>query len=221
MNITAIVKKLLAGEALTDDEKSFAESFDQQALIDKASAAARRKAEGERDENAKTVEELRAKLADFEAKKGEGETEMAKLKREVEKLAKAKAESDAKVAAQERREAIASAAKECGVNIAEGVSAAAFEKLLDIAVGSTDLGDADAVKAVMDAFKRDNPAMIADGGHAGTGSRGFPSGGGVGSFAGNPFKKGQENLTEQMRLMKENPAEARRLAAAEGIQLGS
>ena len=218
MSITDIIKKLLAGETLTDDEKSFAEKFDLQGQIDKASAAARRKAEGERDANAKTIEELNAKLKELEDAGGKGETEISKLRKEVEKLSKAKAESDAKVAAQERRAAIAACAKANGVNMADGVSASAFEQLLNIAVGDTKVDDEDAMKAVMETFKRENPAMIADGGHSGVGGKGKPNSQ-TGSFVGNPFKKGAENLTAQMQLMKENPAEAARLAAAEGVTL--
>lgn len=218
MNIQDIIKKLLAGTALTDEEKDFASKFDLQGQLDKASAAARRKAEGERDANAQTIKELNAKISEFEKTKGEGDTELGKLRKEVEKLTKAKAESDAKVAAQERREAIAAAAKANGITIAEGVSANAFEQLLNIAVGETKLDDADAIKAVMENFKKENPAMIADVGHSGIGGKGKPSSGG-GSFVGNPWKQGHENLTEQMRLMKENPAEAKRLAAAEGVNL--
>ena len=218
MNIHDIIKKLLAGETLTDEEKAFAEKFDLQKQIDTASAAARRKAEGERDANAKTIEELNAKLKELEYAGGKGETEISKLRKEVEKLSKAKAESDAKVAAQERKAAIAACAKANGVTVAEGVSANAFEQLLNLAVGDTKVDDEEAMKAVMETFKRENPAMIADGGHSGVGGKGKPNSQ-SGSFVGNPFKKGAENLTEQMRLMKENPAEAQRLAAAEGVTL--
>ena len=175
MNITDIIKKLLAGETPTDEEKSFAEKFDLQGQIDKASAAARRKAEGERDANAKTIEELNAKLKELEDAGGKGETEISKLRKEVEKLSKAKAESDAKVAAQERKAAIAACAKANGVTMAEGVSANAFEQLLNIAVGDTKVDDEDAMKAVMETFKKENPAMIADGGHSGVGSKGKPN----------------------------------------------
>ena len=45
MNIKDILAKLLKGEALTDEEKAFAEAFDLQGELDKASASARRKAE--------------------------------------------------------------------------------------------------------------------------------------------------------------------------------
>lgn len=219
MNIQEIIKKLLAGTALTDDEKSFAEGFDLQALTDKASASARRKAEGESATKLKRIEELEQELEAMKSKGATSDDDLAKLRKEVEKLTKAKAESDAKVAAQVRKEAIAAAAKENGITMAEGVSAKAFEQLLNLAVGDTKLDDADGIKAAMEAFKRDNPAMIADAGHAGVGGKGSPSGGGASSFIGNPFKKGAENLTEQMRLMRENPAEAKRLAAAEGINL--
>lgn len=217
MNIKDIITKLLAGTALTDDEKSFAEGFDLQALTDKASASARRKAEGERDTAKAEIETLKAKLAELEDNKGKGETELQKLQKQVATLTKAKAESDAKIAAQVRKDAIANAAKAAGVSVAEGFSVAAFELLLDKAVGDTDVTDADAMTAVLTQFKQDNPAMIADAGKTGIGAKGKPSSGY--SFQGNPFKKGEENLTAQMQLISSNPAEAKRLAAAEGVTL--
>lgn len=218
MNIQDIIKKFLDGGTLTDDERAFAGAFDLQAALDKASASARRKAESERDEKAKTIANLQAQLEELKSKGGDSATELEKLRKSVDELTKAKAESDAKVAAQERKSAIAEAAKTHGIHIADGVSQSAFEALLNLAVGETDVKDADAMKQVMETFKKDNPAMIADGGKAGVGGKGNPSGGGS-SFVGNPWKKGAENLTEQMRLLKDNPTEAKRLAAAEGVTL--
>lgn len=218
MNIQEIIAKMLDGTALTDEEKSFAKAFDLQKHTDTASAAARRKAEGERDTLKTQLAEIQAKLEEAEKGKGKGETELAKLQKQVETLTKAKAESDAKIAAQARKEAIAAAATTAGIKMADGVSAGAFEMLLNAAVGETDVNDAEAMKTVLETFKKDNPAMIADAGKGGVPKIGNPTNGGF-SFAGNPWKKGAENLTAQMVLMRDNPAEAKRLAAAEGVQL--
>ena len=50
MKIKAILDKVLKGEALTDDEKKFLGEYDEQKLLDAAAGAARKKAEGERDQ---------------------------------------------------------------------------------------------------------------------------------------------------------------------------
>lgn len=54
-------------------------------------------------------------------------------------------------------------------------------------------------------------------GAAGSGATG--SSGSRGGGAANPFKADSRNVTEQMRLAKENPAEAKRLAAEAGVKL--
>lgn len=54
-------------------------------------------------------------------------------------------------------------------------------------------------------------------GAAGSGATG--SSGNRGGGAANPFKADSRNVTEQMRLAKENPAEAKRLAAEAGVRL--
>lgn len=51
------------------------------------------------------------------------------------------------------------------------------------------------------------------------GSGASPAGSGGTSVSVNPFKKETRNVTEQMRLAKENPAKARELAAQAGVQL--
>jgi hypothetical protein len=81
-----------------------------------------------------------------------------------------------------------------------------------------DVNDADALKGALEAFKSANPAMIADLGKRGVGIVGQPNVGPSGVTA-NPFKKESFNLTEQMRLLTANPAEAQRLATEAGIKV--
>lgn len=56
-------------------------------------------------------------------------------------------------------------------------------------------------------------------GRGGSGANPGGSAGGTTNSGANPFKKETRNVTEQMRLAKENPAKARELAAAAGVQL--
>lgn len=112
-------------------------------------------------------------------------------------------------------DAIRAAAKANGAVAAEGISAEIFDMLLDRAVGDVDTGDADALKGALEAFKSANPAMIADLGRGGVNPKGRPAGGG----GANPWREGSVNLTEQMRLIGANPAEAARLASEAGVAL--
>lgn len=63
MSIKDILAKVAKGETLTDEEKSALGAYDPQAEIDKASAAARRKAEKERDDFKAQAEKSAADLA--------------------------------------------------------------------------------------------------------------------------------------------------------------
>ncbi len=54
---------------------------------------------------------------------------------------------------------------------------------------------------------------------AGAGQGYDPAGGGNGAGTGNPFAKDTFNLTEQGKLFRENPAQAKELAAAAGVKL--
>ena len=221
MDIKEILAKVAKGEDLTDGEKAFLGGYDPQADIDKASAAARRKAERERDDAlakaAKAAEDLEAAQAAL--RNPQKDDQLAKLAKEVEKLTKRNAEAEAKLKATARMEAIRAAAKANGAVAAEGISAETFDMLLDRAVGEVDVGDADALKGALEAFKSANPAMIADLGRGGVGSKGRPSGGAGATGGANPWKEGGVNLTEQMRLLNTNPAEAQRLAAEAGVTL--
>lgn len=220
MNIKDILAKVAKGETLTDEEKSALAAYDPQAEIDKASAAARRKAEKERDDYKAQAEKSAADLAAaIEAQKNpEKDTQLAKLAREVEKLTKKNAEQEAQLKATARMDAIRAAAKANGAVAAEGISAEIFDMLLDRAVGEVDVKDEDALKGALEAFKSANPAMIADLGKGGVGVKGRPAGSGVAAGA-NPWKEGSVNLTEQMRLLNTNPTEAQRLAAEAGVKL--
>ena len=219
MTIQEILAKLLKGETLTDEEKTFAEAFNLQKELDTVSASARRKAEKEAKDAKDALDALKAEMDGLKAKgKNPSQNEeIAALQKQVAKLTALNDANEAKLKAQARTEAIRKAAKENGISVADGVSAAMFDRLLDLAVGETDVNDGEALKGALLAFKNDNPAMIAANVKGGIETKGLP-GGSV--YTGkNPFKADSQNLTEQMRLLNEHPEQAKALAAEAGVTL--
>ena len=223
MNIKDILAKLLKGEALTDDEKAFAESFDLQGELDRASASARRKAEAQtkdalkkHDDLQKQIEELTAQLAEKENAGRASETELAKLAKKIKSLEEKNAEAEAQLAANARMDAIVELAKANGIKPAEGISGKALETLLDLAVGQTDVTDEDAMKAVFAQFKADNPSMIAAAVKQGANVRGQQD---DNSFKGvaNPWKGESINLTKQIEISQKNPDLAKQMMAEAGV----
>lgn len=228
MNIKDILAKIKAEgyDKLTDAEKAFIEQFDLQAELDKASAAARRKAETDTKTAQGKVAELNAQIAELQkqleekgAAGAKQDTELQKLQKQVAKLEKQNADAEARIKANARLTAIRDAAKAKGINAADGISVKAFESLLDQAVGETDTSDADALNAVLDQFKQDNPAMIRAEVKGGTGVKGKPAGN---AFAGvpNPWKGESFNLTKQIEIQTQNPDLAKTMMAEAGVQTG-
>ena len=231
MNIKDIIAKLLKGETLTAEEKSYAEQFDHQKEIDTASAAARRKAEekakelqSKLDAQNATVKELNEKLEAAEKAandaKGGSTAEIAKMQKQIAKLEAINAENEKTLKANARTEAIRAAVKAAGLSAAEGISTVAFDKLIDLAVGDTDVSDADAMKAVIEQFKTDNPSMIAAATKQGAGVKGEQ---GKSAFAGvaNPWKKDSFNLTKQIEIATKEPQLAATMKAEAGVPADS
>lgn len=212
MTIKDIIAKVLKGETLTDEEKTFAGSYDPQKDIDTAAGSARRKAEAD----AKTAKDaLTALQAEFDAYKADndpakGQTELAKLTKRMEKLEADKKAAEDRAAAMERTSRVRALAKEAGINPAKGVDSKTIDLLVDHIMKDVDLDDADAVKTAFDGFKTSNAGMIAAQGVGGAGVRGTPGC----TFTGkNPFAKDTFNLTEQLEMRRTNPALAERLAS--------
>ena len=209
-----ILQKLLKGEKLTDEERTKVEAFDLEKLQNEAAAAARRKAEGERDAAKTALEELKAKVAEKEAedkKKGEANlTETQKLMKRIETLEKAKADAEAQSKALQRTQAIEAIRTKAGVKFVDGIdpeiTRGAFAKIFD---GMDNLDDEEAVKEKVAAFVAANKGLVADESGHGTGGHVTPGK----AAARNPWKKDTFNLTEQMELARTNPTEAARQKA--------
>ena len=210
-----IIQKLLKGEKLTDEEKAKAEAFDLEKLQNEAAAAARRKAEGERDAAKAALEKLKTEVAEKEAeekKKGEANlTETQKLMKRIETLEKAKAEAEAQSKALKREQSIEAIRTKAGIKFVDGIdpeiTRGAFSRIFD---GMEDLADEAAVKEKVEAFVSSNKGLIADESGHGTGDHSKP---GTQRTVANPWKKGSFNLTEQIKLSQTNPQEAARLKA--------
>lgn len=223
MNIKDILAKLMKKEDLTDEEKAFVEKFDLQAELDRAAAAARKKSEADTKTAKSEAEALKSQIAELqkqlEDKGAEGDkakTEFSKLLKKVEALEKKNAENEAKIAANERMDVIVELAKANGIQPAKGISGSSLERLLDIAVGDTDVTDEDAMKAVFESFKAENPSMIAAAVKGGSGLKGDPN---ASKFTGvaNPWKADSFNLTKQIEIMNAEPNTAKTMMAEAGV----
>ena len=220
MTIKELMAKIAKGETLTDEEKAFAAKYDPQKDIDTAAGAARKKAEQERDGFKAKVDELTAQLAEAQKTGTASDATIKKLQKDVADLMKANKESADRLAAQARADAIRKAVSEAKIVCAKGISQSLFDKAVSAAFEGVDMENADVVKATLDKFKTDNPAMIGVDGVGGVGTQGTP-GGGTTYTGPNPFKADSLNLTEQMRILSQNPAEAQRLAADAGVTLAN
>lgn len=219
MTIKELMAKIAKGETLSDEEKSFAGSYDPQKDIDSAASAARKKAEQERDGFKAKVEELTNQLAEAQKSGSASSETIKKLQTDVASLMKANKESAEKLAAQVRADAIRKAASEAKVVCAKGISQSLFDRAVSAAFDGVDMANADVVKATLDKFKKDNPALIGVDGVGGVGTQGIPGG----SYlpAVNPFSKKTFNLTEGIKLMLSNPEVAKQLQEAASAEAAS
>jgi len=213
MKIKDILAKVAKKENLTDDELKFLSEYDEQKLTDAAAANARKKAEQERDGFKAQVEKLTGELEEAKKAGENGNDTIAKLQKDVAALLKANKDSEAKIAAQARADAIRKAVGSAKMSAAKGISAALFDSAVDAAFNGVDMNDAEVVKATLEKFKADNPALIAVDGIGGVGQQGKP--GSAEQYSGaNPFSKKTFNLTKGIELMRENPELAKSLQEA-------
>lgn len=219
MTIKELMAKVAKGEKLTDDEMAFAGQYDPQKDIDAAAGAARKKAEQERDGFKAKVDELTARLAEAEKTGSASDATIKKLQKDVADLMKANKESADRLAAQARADAIRKAVSDARIVCAKGISQSLFDKAVSAAFEGVDMENADVVKATLDKFKGDNPAMIGAEGVGGVGTQGKPGASGIPAV--NPFSKKSFNLTEGLKLMQTNPEAAKQLQEAAKAEAAS
>lgn len=214
MKINDIIKKLLAGTALTDEEKAFAEKYDEQTVVNAAAAEARRKAEAKAADAQAKLEALQQ-----ETKKtvGQKDADYEALSARVKALEKTNAESAAKIAKRDRADKIKAAFEKAGVKAAKGVSAAAFAKLVEIATENVDVDKEESLKTAVESFKQEYTGVIASEGASGTGrvnkGESMPT-----TTDANPWLKGSYNLTKQCEIAMKDPAKAQQLKAEAAAQ---
>lgn len=208
MKIGDIIKKMLAGETLTDEERAFAGKYDEQATVNAAAAEARRKAEAKAEEARAQLEALKAETGKTVAKKDADYTALAER---VKALETSKAEADAKLAKINRTATIKAAFEKAGIKAAKGVSEAAFARLVEIATENVDVAQEESLKTAIEGFKAEYTGVIASEGASGTGRVTKPAS--VVAADENPWKKGNENLTKQCEIALHDPAKAAALKA--------
>ena len=222
MKIKDIHAKVLKGETLTDEEKKFLEEYDHDAVTAAArrdaekAAAAAKKAEKDAMDRLKEAEDKLKEGEDAKQTAAKGESEaVAALKKTVAELQKKSEAAEKKVAAQERSAAIGGRAKALGIVPVKGVSDAVFAKMVEDAVGGTDITDTTTLDAVLNGFKTDNPGLIASNVKDGSGHQGGNPG--VGGYTGpNPHSKKYtkpDKLDLQIKIDNENPELSKKLQA--------
>lgn len=233
MTIKDILAKLLKGETLTDEEKQFAEKFDIDKAMNDAAAAARRKAEEaktsaerERDTLKTQLEDLHRKI-DAAGKSGQTDLEKASgqikaLSDQVAALSTRLEKADKDKAAMARTQKLDALRQAAGIAFVTGVDDGAMSGLFRgefDGIADAQLADETVVKGVIDKFRGRFAGVIRDDSGHGAGGHPHVGGGGGGAPAKNPWKKETFNLTEQAKVMKENPAAAKRYAAEAGVTL--
>lgn len=185
MDIKDILAKVIAGTALSDDEKAFATAYDPasatKADADKAAAAARRGADGKLKEKeaalAAATAELEALRADLAGRPAP--TDLDGLRKEADKLKKAIADKDAAFAKLETEKRQLVRGHKLGrilggLKFVDGIDPDLPRSALERALAEIDdatLDDETATKPVLDAFRARNKALIRDDSGHGSGAR--------------------------------------------------
>lgn len=210
MELKEVLAKVLKGETLTEEEKTFLKDYDDS----KVAAAARRKAEKERDSFKSELETAKAQIEKLEFEGDEGlkekDSTIQSLNERLKKLEQKNADSENRLKAISREEKISEAFESAKIKPAAGISEKTFAQLRKIAFDGVDIEKEDDVKAALETFKSENAALIADGSVPGAGNGGSPK---TTPTKVNPFSKSSYNFTEQLKLIKDNPEEAERLKA--------
>ena len=206
MKIGDILKKVIAGETLTEEEKTFLGKYDEQTVANAAAAKARRDAEAKLAEAQTKLEQLEASTQKTVSQK---DKDYAALADRVKALEAKNAEADAKLAKIDRSAKIKEAFEKAGIKAAKGIPEATFAKLVEIATENVDVAQEESLKTAVEAFKQNYTGVIASEGSSGTG-RTHKASEGV-ATDDNPWAKGKENLTKQCEIALADPAKAKAL----------
>ena len=228
MKLKDILAKVLKGEALTEEEKTFLAAQDPDKNTNDAAAAARRKAEEERDRIKTDLEtklaELTAKLAEGD---GKGKTELQKAMAELEKLQKQVGEVTKSLEGERsekskliRAQKIEELARASGIRFIDAVDSKIMTRALaaqfdELAV--EDLADVAKVKPILDTFRQLNKGVLLDASGNGSGTPPGRLPNAIDTTV-NPWKKETLNLTKQGEIIKQNPQLAASMKTAAGAK---
>jgi multidrug efflux pump subunit AcrA (membrane-fusion protein) len=183
MNLKELLRKMIAGEVLTDEEKQFVENYDP----DSIAAAARRKAVSEaeqlKNELKALMEEQEASKLEVESTKAEKltatqklEKQMSELKEQIAQINQAKADAEAAAKKLVKNHNINKIRQSKGINwitgIDEEIVEGAFAKVFD---DLDDFDNEEIVNARVAKFVEKNKALITDKSGHGTGQGASPA----------------------------------------------
>lgn len=167
MTLQEIHAKIIKGEALTDEEKTFVGSFDLTKVTNDAASAARKKAEldakNAQDALAKATADLAALQANADSGKTESQKQMEALTAKINALTEENNATKKRAAIVERAQTLRDIAKANGLELVKGtLSENNFFSILDKHVGELDLSNVEAVKASLATFKTENSGILCD-----------------------------------------------------------
>ena len=179
MKIKDVLAKIAKGEELSDEEKAFAESYDEPDL----DAAANARSKKERLKHEKARKDLEAEIEALKEAVEEskaGGSELEKLQREFEKLTAKNEQATQLLEAEKAARAESQRSNALGkvaIPWMDGVNDAYKQTVISAAfegIDTDDLGDAGVTGAVIEKIVADNAAFINSGksGGAGTGGEG-------------------------------------------------
>jgi multidrug efflux pump subunit AcrA (membrane-fusion protein) len=163
---------------LTAEEKAYLASYDPQAALDAAAAAARKKAESDAEKARKDLEQAQAQLKDAQTKLDEagskGKTDLQKLQEQVTILGQQVQAGQAEKAKLIRQQKLDDVIRASGLQFVKEVDGGIMRAALVNEFGGLtdeDLATPDKTKPVIETFRARNKAVILDDSGFGTGTR--------------------------------------------------
>lgn len=199
MTIKDILAKVTKGEALTAEEKAFAESYDPQQALDGVAAAARKKAEADLTKATQDLAASQQALKDLQTKLDDsgnkGKSQLEQLQTQVAALTKQIGEETAAKAKLIRQQKLDDVIRGSGLQFVKEVDGNIMRRALEQEFGpltDDDLAVADKVKPVLTTFAARNKAVILD-------TSGHGAGGSPHTPGGSPEASDAEHMTTEQR----------------------